>query len=206
MVATWAAAAWQRLTVAAGAKGPRTYDWAAARVVASRAGLLGPNLWLLARRSLADPAAVAYYLAHAPADTPLLTLARVAAARWPVEQCFEEAKGEAGLDHYEVRQWPSWYRHITLAMLAHGFLAWQRREAGKKGRQPDALGLREGMVTLSVPELRRLLALTLPLPPRSLAYCVVLLAAPSSGQGQACPLSLPPPRSPQSRPYLSLQY
>ncbi len=126
-------AAWQRLTVGGGAKGPRTHDWTAVRVVASRGQWPGPALWLLARRSPTDPTELAYYLAHAPADTSLLTLARVAAARWPVEQCFEEAKGEAGLDHYEVRQWPSWYRHITLAMLAHGFLAWQRREAGGKG-------------------------------------------------------------------------
>jgi len=131
-VATWPPEAWQRLAVAAGAKGPREYDWAAARVPVSAGGWPGPECWLLARRSVSDPTEVAYYLAHAPADTPLRTLARVAAQRWPVEQCFEEAKGEAGLDQYEVRGWPSWHRHITLAMLAHAFLAWQRQEAGKK--------------------------------------------------------------------------
>jgi SRSO17 transposase len=133
VVADWEPDAWQRLLVGAGSTGPRVYDWAAAPVVASRAGWPGPTRWLLARRSVSDPTAVAYYLAHAPADTPLATLARVAASRWPVEQCFEEAKGEAGLDHYEVRHWHSWHRHMTLAMLAHGFVAWQRREAGEKG-------------------------------------------------------------------------
>jgi hypothetical protein len=132
VVAGWEGDHWQRLVVGAGSKGPRVYDWAAARVVASRGGWPGPTLWLLARRSATDRAEVTYYLAQAPADTPLATLARVAAWRWPVEQCFEEAKGEAGLDHYEVRHWHSWHRHITLAMLAHGFVAWQRREAGEK--------------------------------------------------------------------------
>jgi SRSO17 transposase len=133
VVAGWERDHWQRLVVGAGSKGPRVSDWAAARVVASRGGWPGPPLWLLARRSVTDPTEVAYYLAQAPADMPLATLARVAAWRWPVEQCFEEAKGEAGLDHYEVRHWHSWHRHITLAMLAHGFVAWQRREAGEKG-------------------------------------------------------------------------
>ncbi len=198
VVAGGEAAAWQRLTVAAGAKGPRTYDWAAARVVASRDQWPGPTLWLLARRSLTDPTDIAYYLAHAPADTPLLTLAQVAAARWPVEQCFEEAKGEAGLDHYEVRQWPSWYRHITLAMLAHGFLAWQRREAGEKGApagRPGVAGwagaaVGAGTAPVARPHLT---------PPTTLARLpsgVVVLAAASSGDGQARPLS-PPPLPPQ---------
>ena len=143
LVAGWDAAVWQRLSVGAGAKGPRVSDWAAVRVVASRDGWPGPARWLLVRRSLDPTPEYAYYLAHAPADTPLHTLARVAASRWPVEQCFEEAKGEAGLDQYDVRSWPSWHRHITLAMLAHGFLAWQRREAGEKGtpgRRPGGVG------------------------------------------------------------------
>jgi SRSO17 transposase len=139
VVAAWAAARWHRLRVGDGAKGPRVYDWAAARVVASRAGWPGPALWLLARRSLTDPTDLAYYLAAAPPDTPLALLARVAGRRWAIEQCFEEAKGETGLDQYEVRGWPSWQRHITLSMLAHGFLA-SRRAAGGKGdpRRPGA--------------------------------------------------------------------
>jgi SRSO17 transposase len=138
VVGGWTAASWHRYAVADGAKGPRTYDWAAARVVASRDGWPGPDLWLLARRSVTDPTDLAYYLAHAPADTPLTVLAEVAGRRWPVEQCFEEAKGETGLDQYEVRGWPSWHRHITLSMLAHGFLASQRRAVGGKGRERRA--------------------------------------------------------------------
>lgn len=133
VVAGWPAEQWQRLTVAEGEKGPRTYDWACARVLDSREGRPGREVWLLARRSLSDPAEPAYYLAHAPADTPLATLARVAATRYTVEQCLEEAKGEAGLDQYEVRRWHSWYRHVTLALLAHTWLAAIRAEAAEKG-------------------------------------------------------------------------
>ena len=94
----------------------------------------GPEAWLLARRSVSDPTEMAYYLSNAPADTPLLKLAQVAATRYTVEQCIEEAKGETGLDEYEVRYWHSWHRHITLSMMAHAWLASIRRKAtAKKG-------------------------------------------------------------------------
>jgi SRSO17 transposase len=133
VVANWPAEQWQRLSVAEGEKGPRTYDWARARVVDSREGRPGRAVWLLARRSLSNPDELAYYLGHAPEDTPLATLARVAATRYTVEQCIEEAKGEAGLDQYEVRRWHSWYRHVTLALMAHAWLAAVRAEAAEKG-------------------------------------------------------------------------
>lgn len=133
VVAAWPAEQWQRLTVAEGEKGPRTHDWAAARVVESEDQVPGVDAWLLARRSLSDPTEIAYYLGYAPADTPLRTLARVAATRYTVEQCIEEAKGEAGLDEYEVRTWPSWHRHITLALLAHAWLAAMRCQSAQKG-------------------------------------------------------------------------
>ena len=125
---TLAATAWRRITVAAGSKGPRTYDWAAARLAVGDRGWPGPERWLLVRRSVSDPTELAYYLSNAPPETPLGTLARVAGARWPIEQCFAESKGETGLDHYEVRRWDSWHRHISLAMLAHAFLAELRRQ------------------------------------------------------------------------------
>ena len=83
VVAAWPEQQWQRLTVTEGEKGPRTYDWAWARVVESRDGLPGPDAWLLARRSLSDPTDLAYYLSNAPPDTPLLTLAQVASSRYP---------------------------------------------------------------------------------------------------------------------------
>jgi SRSO17 transposase len=79
--------------------------------------------WVLARRSIAHPDEIAYYLAYAPADTSVAELVRIAGSRWAIESCFQSAKNECGLDQYEVRRYPGWYRHITLAMLAHAFLA-----------------------------------------------------------------------------------
>lgn len=135
LVASWPEAHWHRLSVAAGEKGLRTYDWAQQRVRESQHGLPGAACWLLARRSITDPTDIAYYLSDASVETPLRTLARVAAARWTVEQCIEESKGEVGLDDYEVRYWHSWHRHITCAMLAHAWLAHIRsQEWGEKGR------------------------------------------------------------------------
>ena len=138
LVAAWPEAQWQRLAIAAGEKGPRVYDWAAARIVIRNGKLPGEALWLLARRSVEKPDEIAYYLSNAPVATPLLTLAQVAGARWRIEQGFEEAKGEAGLDEYEVRYWHSWHRHITLSLMAHSWLTTIRRKArqrerGKKG-------------------------------------------------------------------------
>jgi len=123
---------WQRLTVSGGEKGPRTYDWTRVRVVESRNKLPGPESWLLARRSIADPTDIAYYLSNAPADTLLLKLAQVASTRYTVEQCIEEGKGETGLDEYEVRHWHSWHRHVTLSMMAHAWLASVRYKATEK--------------------------------------------------------------------------
>lgn len=87
---------------------------------------------LLIRRSLTD-GECAYYLVHAPADTPLSETVRAAGARWVIEECFQAAKNEAGLDHYQVRQHPAWYRHITLAMAAAAHLAAVRATAHEKG-------------------------------------------------------------------------
>ena len=137
VVARWPESRWQRLTVAEGEKGLITYDWACQRVVESRHGLPGPDAWLIARRSLSDPTELAYYLSNAPADIALLKLAQVAATRYTVEQCIEEAKGETGLDDYEVRYWHSWHRHITLSMMAHAWLASVRYKATEKKGGPS---------------------------------------------------------------------
>lgn len=132
VVATLPPQAWQRLAVGQGEKGPRIYDWAAVRIVEKRGAVPGPEGWLLVRRSVSDPTELAYYLSNAPADTSLPTLAEVAGARWSTETTIEEGKGEAGLDEYEVRYWHSWYRHITLSMMAHAWLAAMRQPAGEK--------------------------------------------------------------------------
>lgn len=134
VVAAWSEPRWQRLTVSEGSQGPRTYDWAYQRVIESRDALPAEEVWLIARRSLSDPTNIAYYLSHAPLETTLERLAQVAAARATIEQCLETAKGETGLDQYEVRYWHSWHRHITLAMMAQTWLAAVRfRTTAKKG-------------------------------------------------------------------------
>jgi SRSO17 transposase len=119
------AEAWQRLSAGAGAKGPRWYDWA--RVRLARLQLTAEERrwehWLLVRRSRSDPTELAYSVVFAPAGTALRTLARGAGQRWRIEQSFALAKGEVGLDQYEVRRWDGWYRHMTLAMFALAYLA-----------------------------------------------------------------------------------
>jgi len=133
VVASWPPAVWQRLAASDGEQGPILYDWAAQRVSERRDGLPGADLWLLARRSVSAPSEVAYYLSNGARETDLLTLAQVASRRFSIEQCFEEAKGEVGLDHYEVRHWHSWHRHITLSMMALAFLAWVRAHSQPSG-------------------------------------------------------------------------
>ncbi len=76
----------------------------------------------MARRSLSDPGEIAYYLAYAPVGVEIAELVRVAGSRWAIEECFQTAKNECGLDEYEVRRYIGWYRHITLSMLAHAVL------------------------------------------------------------------------------------
>ena len=133
VIASLPRSAWKRLAVVEGEKGMITYHWARVRVVESRDQLPGPDVWLLARRSPVAPDKLSYYLAYAPPKTSLETLVRIASTRYTVEQCIEEAKGETGLDDYEVRFWHSWYRHITLSMMAHAWLASIKlREQGKK--------------------------------------------------------------------------
>jgi len=114
-----------------GAKGPRIYDWT--RVSIRPLKEPGKGYWLLVRRSVAKPEELAYYVCFGPAETAIEELVRVAGTRWAIEEGFEEAKGEVGLDQYEVRRWVGWYRHITLALLAHAFLAVTRIHAAEKG-------------------------------------------------------------------------
>jgi SRSO17 transposase len=111
--------AWRRCSAGWGSKGVRLYEWT--RLVV-RKGTARRRRWLLARRSLSDPAELAYYIVSGPPRTSLAEMARVAGARWASEESFESAKGEVGLDQYEVRSWPGWYRHLTLALLAHASL------------------------------------------------------------------------------------
>ena len=94
--------AWIRCSAGDGAKGPRVYEWAAVEIRSLREP--GKGHWLLARRSVANPEELAYYVCYGPAGTALAELVRVAGRRWTIEECFEEAKGQVGLDQYEVRR------------------------------------------------------------------------------------------------------
>jgi SRSO17 transposase len=133
---------WQRLSVGDDRSGPREFDWA--RVEVSKLEQDGWQRWLVVRRSTVSgekPAELAYVLVFAPDGTTLAEMATAIGTRWTVEQCFEEGKGEVGLDHYEVRSWQGWYRHITLCMLAHAFLVVLRTRS--QVLQRDQEGLQE---------------------------------------------------------------
>jgi SRSO17 transposase len=124
------ASAWQRLSAGAGAKGPRLYDWTRIPIrLLSEPG----RYWLLVRRSLTD-GELSHYLCLAPPESSLAELVAVAGARWAIEESFHTAKGEVGLDHYQVRRYDAWYRHITLACLAHAYLTVTRAAADGEKR------------------------------------------------------------------------
>jgi len=128
--------AWQRLSYGDGAKGQRLYDWAAARLLAVwefDGDEPTRQRWMLARRSITKPDELAYFLASDPLDATVADLARIAGCRWRIEECFQSAKNECGLDQYEVRRYVGWHRHITLAMLAHAFLAVSAAQDRQKG-------------------------------------------------------------------------
>jgi SRSO17 transposase len=128
LVAALPARAWRRLSVGAGAHGLREYDWA--RIPIRIGWRPGRGHWLLARRSISD-GEIAYYVCYGPRRSTLLDLARVAGARWRIEECFQQAKNETGLDHYQVRTYRAWYAHITLSMLALAWLAVTKALAAK---------------------------------------------------------------------------
>jgi SRSO17 transposase len=148
---------WARLSAGDGAKGPRWYDWQWLPL----ADPVDPQWqrWLLVRRSVSAPTDMTAYVVFAPQATALEEVVRVAGSRWTIESGFEAAKGEVGLDHYEVRSWTGWYRHITLVMWAYALLAVLRAGA------------------LAVEALKK----SLPAPPRGSS-----LAAFKAGRGLAC--------------------
>ena len=120
-------AGWTRLSAGDGATGPRWYDWCWLPLAAPAEP--GWCRWLLVRRRLSTPSELTAYVVSAPHATCLQEVVRVAGSRWTVESSFEEAKGEVGLDQYEVRSWTGWYRHITLAMWALALLTIMRAGA-----------------------------------------------------------------------------
>jgi len=143
--------AWQRQSAGPGAKGPRYYDWAWVHIGVDE------HRHLLVRRNRTS-GELAYYLCWSPTTVTLTELVRVAGVRWSIEECFQAAKSQVGLDHYQVRHWTSWHRHVTLAMLALVFLAAVAADAApKRPTDPHRPRSREP-ISLTVPEIRHLLA------------------------------------------------
>lgn len=131
MIAALPAGAWKRRSAGDGAHGPRVYDWVCTPIRGDFGR--GRRGWVLARRSIADPTEIAYYVCYGPRGTRLRELIRVAATRWAIEELFQTAKNETGLDHYQVRRYDTWYAHITLSMTALAFLALTRAAAHEDG-------------------------------------------------------------------------
>src|SRR5262249_43458223 len=166
LLATLGAEGWARLSAGDGAKGPRWDDWRWLPLATP----LQPHWrrWLWVRRSLHDPTELTAYVVFAPQATGLATVVQVAGSRWTVARCFEEAKGDVGLDQYEVRSGTGWYRHITLVMWAYALLTGLRAAhlpsrtvknnlAGCPTEQLDSLqSLARAGGPLSVCEMRRL--------------------------------------------------
>jgi SRSO17 transposase len=128
---------WLRLSAGQGAKGRRWYAWSRLALTPADAPN-GWGRWLLVRRSLTT-GELAYYVCAGPADLPLVALVRVAGTRWRVEEAFQAGKGLCGLDQHQVRRWRSWYRWVTLAMLAYAFLV--VAAVTEHARHPPPLGL-----------------------------------------------------------------
>jgi SRSO17 transposase len=121
VLATLPTDGWTRHSAGAGAKGPRWYDWCWLPLAAPMQPAW--RRWLWVRRSISQPTELTAFVVFAPQATTLAEAVQVAGTRWTIESSFEAAKGEVGLDHYEVRSWTGWYRHITLAMWAYALLA-----------------------------------------------------------------------------------
>lgn len=131
------ASAWRRVAVAEGSQGPLIYDYAEVAVwFSERRQPSGPER-LLVRRSIGQEPEVKYHRTNAPASVPLAELAGVRSKRWSIEQDFQNAKGECGLDEYETRGWVGWHHHTALSVLALWFLARQRDRSGGKNPRAD---------------------------------------------------------------------
>jgi SRSO17 transposase len=131
---------WQRIVVAEGSQGPRTYEYAEVPVWFSEEGLPSGPERLLIRRTLSQKAEIKYQRTNAPRTVRLDTAAGVGGGRWSVEEDFQTGKGECGLDEYETRGWVGWHHHTALAMLALWFLVLQKQRLGEKRAADDRAG------------------------------------------------------------------
>ena len=132
-----------RRKVSEGTKGPIEYELARQRVTLSKGGLPDRTVWLVMKRTLGSEPRYAYAISHAPRSTPLRMLVWLSGRRWAIEQCFEECKGEVGMDHYEVRKYRGWHHHMLMTMLAHFFLWRLKLNLGKKSARTDGVAATE---------------------------------------------------------------
>jgi SRSO17 transposase len=156
------AGSWQQHSCGPGAKGPRDYLWAWISVAATG----GEHRWLLIRRHRSS-GELAFYLCWSAKPVPLHTLVRVTGSRWSIEELFQTGKGQLGLDHYQVRGWTGWHRHVTLVMLALALLT------VLASTSVDHAGPNQQIIALTLAEIRRLLnalVLTAPPPPAHSLY------------------------------------
>jgi SRSO17 transposase len=123
---------WYRRKVSEGTKGPIEYEFTKRRIVLSKNGFPDKTVWLIIRRTIEKNPTYRYFLSDAPISTRLPTFVWLSGLRWAIEQCFEEAKMELGMDHYEVRKYTGWNHHILTCMLAHFFLWHLKIRLGKK--------------------------------------------------------------------------
>jgi SRSO17 transposase len=128
---------WTVLSAGEGSKGERLSEWAWIRLPEEEPATIEKLHWVLLRRSLSDPSEQAYYRVYGPADITLAELAQVAGGRWHIEEGLEQTKGEVGLDQYEVRGLRAWYRHVTLALLAHAVLAVLRAQVNGEEKKVE---------------------------------------------------------------------
>ncbi len=135
-----------------GTKGLIVADIATLRVIDSRDGLPHSDVWLTVRRHPTNPSDIRYYLSNAPADTPPDELVSVCVARWIIETMFQQAKQHLGMNEYQTRSWDGWHHHMTLVILAFGFLA-----------RFSSL-LKDDAPALTLPQTVELLSALLPLP------------------------------------------
>ncbi len=132
--------AWVVLSAGEGSKGPRLYEWAWLQLPDETEATSERARWVLIRRSLSKRSERAYYRVYAPATTTLAEIVRVTGSRWKIEEGYEQAKGQVGLDQYEVRTWRAWYRYVTLALLAYAALVVMQGQARAQEKKAESLG------------------------------------------------------------------
>jgi len=123
---------WYRREVSEGTKGPIVYEFTRRRIILSASGLPQREVCLLIRRTIDGPVTYSYFISNASTSNNFKTLIWLSGMRWAIEQCFEEAKTELGMDHYEVRKFMGWHHHMLTCMLAHFFLWHLKIRMGEK--------------------------------------------------------------------------